>query len=251
LANNFFLNPLWAFLKRHPQVKLFTGIESFRRFNSENKTSDSKRIGDSNDYYESYNGSVLLDSTGMLQYYHKTMLVPGVETLPGFLKFLSAWFEKFGGTGGGYAKQKERTVINTGEWKLAPAICYESIYGQFMSRYVNNGANLITIITNDGWWKNTPGHKQHMNYARLRAIETRRWVARSANTGISCFIKPDGSILQSEPWGAETAIKASGITISNGKTFYVRYGDLVYQVAALATGMIILAIVYLRIRKKW
>jgi apolipoprotein N-acyltransferase len=63
-------------------------------------------------------------------------------------------------------------------FKIAPAICYESIYGEFMSKYIRNGANLICIITNDGWWKNTPGHKQHMNYARLRAIETRTWVAR-------------------------------------------------------------------------
>jgi apolipoprotein N-acyltransferase len=57
-------------------------------------------------------------------------------------------------------------------FKIAPAICYESIYGDFMSRYVKQDANLICVITNDGWWKNTPGHKQHMNYARLRAIET-------------------------------------------------------------------------------
>ena len=250
LHKNYFLAPLWAFLKRHPQLKLFTGIESYRRLNSENKTSDSKRIGNTDEYYESYNGSVLLDSNGTLQTYHKTMLVPGVETLPGFLKFLTPWFEKFGGTGTGYVKQKERTVINTGEWKLAPAICYESIYGRFMSRYVNNGASLVTIITNDGWWKNTPGHKQHMNYARLRAIENRKWVARSANTGISCFIRPDGSVVQAEPWGKEAAIKNAMITGNGDKTFYVRYGDIIFQVAALATVMILAALIFLWIRKK-
>ena len=250
LHRNFFLTPLWNFLRKHPQVKLFTGLESIRRFNSENKTADAKRIGETDQYYESYNGSVLLDSTGVVQTYHKTMLVPGVETLPGFLKFLSPWFEKFGGTGAGYAKQKERTVINTGAWKLAPAICYESIYGRFMSRYVANGANLVTIITNDGWWKNTPGHKQHMNYARLRAIETRKWVARSANTGISCFIAPDGRVVQAEPWNVATAIKNNMAMPNGAKTFYVQNGDIIFWVASLASAIIVAALLALWIIKK-
>ena len=114
-------------------------------------------------YYDSYNGSVLLDSSGALAFYHKSMLVPGVETLPWFLKFIDKWFEKFGGTTAGYAKQDERTVLNDTKhgYKIAPSICYESIYGEFMSKYVRNGANIICIITNDGWWQNTPGHKQH------------------------------------------------------------------------------------------
>jgi apolipoprotein N-acyltransferase len=92
-------------------------------------------------------------------------------------------------------------------FKIAPAICYESIYGDFMSRYVKQGANLICVITNDGWWKNTPGHKQHMNYARLRAIETRIWVARSANTGISCFIDPNGNVIDPQAYNTQAAIK--------------------------------------------
>jgi apolipoprotein N-acyltransferase len=158
------------------------------------------------------------------------MLVPGVETLPWFLKFIDSWFEKFGGTTAGYARQKERTVLNAkGGYKIAPSICYESIYGEFMSRYVRNGANLICIITNDGWWKNTPGHKQHMNYARLRAIETRTWIARSANTGISCFIDPYGRVIDPQPYDTDAVIKLP-VAVTEHKTFFVRYGDILSKI---------------------
>jgi apolipoprotein N-acyltransferase len=239
LRDNYFLNPLWSFLKQHPRLQLFTGIESFRSFTAADKTSDAKQFKGSDLYYESYNGSVLLDSSGALQVYHKSMLVPGAETLPWFLKFLSKWFDKFGGTTGGYTKQNDRTVINSAAYKLAPAICYESIYGEFMSRYMKNGANLICIITNDGWWRKTPGHKQHMSYARLRAIETRRWVARSANTGISCFISPAGEVLQPQPYNTRAAIKMN-IPVTEGQTLFVRIGDWLSKLAlAVAAGFII------------
>ena len=226
LKENYFLNPLWAFLKRHPNASLFTGIESFRMFNSKTKYSEEF----SGQHFESYNGSMVIDSSGAQSFYHKSMLVPGVETLPWFLKFIDKWFEKFGGTTAGYAKQKERTVLNAkGGFKIAPSICYESIYGEFMSKYIRNGANLICIITNDGWWKKTPGHKQHMNYARLRAIETRTWVARSANTGISCFIDPYGKVINPQPYNTEAAIKLS-INPVNTKTFFVKHGDILSRI---------------------
>ncbi len=221
-----FLDPLWSFLKRYPDASLFTGIESFRMFNAKTKYSEEFN----GQHYESYNGSVVLDSSGAQSFYHKSMLVPGVETLPWFLKFIDKWFEKFGGTTAGYARQTERTVLHAKSgFNIAPSICYESIYGEFMSKYVRNGANLICIITNDGWWKKTPGHKQHMNYARLRAIETRTWVVRSANTGISCFIDPYGRVIDPQPYNTAAAIKQS-INPGNRKTFFVKYGDILSKI---------------------
>jgi apolipoprotein N-acyltransferase len=96
-----------------------------------------------------------------------------------------------------------------------------------MSKYIRRGANLICIITNDGWWGNTPGHRQHMNYARLRAIETRTWIARSANTGISCFIDPYGTVINPLPWDVADAIRLNiSIREQDGQTFFVRYGDI-------------------------
>jgi apolipoprotein N-acyltransferase len=179
------------------------------------------------------------------------MLVPGVETLPWFLKFLGRWFDKFGGTTAGYAKQKERTVLpEKNGFKIAPSICYESIYGEFMSRYIRKGANIIVIITNDGWWKKTPGHKQHMHYARLRAIETRTWVVRSANTGISCFIDPNGRVINARPYNTSAAIKLA-IEPGEPQTFFVRYGDLLSKIAALLSIVLLAVVVRRKARRRY
>lgn len=248
LKENYFLNPLFGFLKKYPNATLFTGIESFRRMPAKTKYSQEFN----GEYYESYNGSALLDSNGVSAFYHKSMLVPGVETLPWFLKFIDKWFEKFGGTTAGYAKQNERTVlVEKNGFKIAPSICYESIYGDFMRKYIRNGANLICIITNDGWWKNTPGHKQHMNYARLRAIETRTWVARSANTGISCFIDPYGTIIEPQRYNTNAAIKMKIDVPDNTKTFYVRHGDLLSKIMTGISILLIAAAIFLKIKKRF
>ncbi|NOT51521.1 MAG: apolipoprotein N-acyltransferase [Chitinophagaceae bacterium] len=246
LKENYFLNPFWAFLKRHPNISLFTGIESYRRVDKKTKYSEEFN----GEHYESYNGSMLVDSSGASAFYHKSMLVPGVETLPWFLQFIDNWFAKFGGTTAGYAKQKDRTVLQEKNgYKIAPAICYESVYGEFMAKYVKNGANLICIITNDGWWKKTPGHKQHMNYARLRAIETRTWVARSANTGISCFIDPYGTVIDPQPYDTKAAIKLNIPATINTKTFFVRNGDILSKIMVGLSVLLLAWATSLKIRK--
>ena len=83
--------------------------------------------------------------------------------------------------------KREVLISSNREIKIAPVICYESVYGEYVTDYIKKGANLIFILTNDAWWGDTQGYKQHASYARIRAIETRRSIARSANTGISCF----------------------------------------------------------------
>ena len=84
--------------------------------------------------------------------------------------------------------------------KVAPVICYESIYGDYVSDYVGDGAQWLAVVTNDAWWRNTAGHKQHFSYAKLRAIEQRKWVGRAANTGISGFINPVGESELESVW---------------------------------------------------
>lgn len=243
MKRNFFLVPLFDFLRKHPKLNLFTGIESYRLFDK--KISPYARLIEGMGmFYEVYNGSVLLDSSGPLSFYHKSMLVPGVETLPRFLMFLGPVFEKLGGTAGGYARQSERTPVKTKNgYVIAPAICYESIYGEYMSKFIDSGANMIAVITNDGWWGNTPGYKHHMLYAKLRAIETRKWVLRSANTGISCFIDPKGNVYQPQPWWTEAAIKMH-IPVDNKKTFYVQYGDLISKLALILSPLMFLLGLY-------
>jgi apolipoprotein N-acyltransferase len=240
VKTSYFMAPVWDFLKRHPSVNLLTGIEGFRFYDALHKTPYSTKIPGSEKYAETYNSAAIMDSNDF-RIYHKSKLVPGVETLPPFLHFLDTWFEKFGGTTGGYVPQEERTVLSTfnNTYRIAPAICYESIYGEFMSKYVRDGADLIVIITNDGWWGNTAGHKQHENYARLRAIETRRWIARSANTGISCFIDPIGNIIDPQSWDTQSAIKME-VPVEKSLTFYARHGDLLSRLAILGAMVLLL-----------
>ncbi|MBC6492522.1 apolipoprotein N-acyltransferase [Flavihumibacter stibioxidans] len=230
--------PVWDFLHRHPQLKLLSGIEGYRIYRNGGQSEYARPITGTGFWYDTYNTAALLDSSGILYRYHKSKLVPGVEALPSFLRFLGSWFEQFGGTTGGYAKQEERTVLpdEHNGLRIAPAICYESIYGDFLTGFQRNGANIIAVITNDGWWGNTSGHKQHLAYARLRAIETRRWVVRSANTGISAFIDPYGTVLQAQPWDTAAAIKQV-IQPNAEQTFYARFGDWISKI------MVALAIV--------
>jgi apolipoprotein N-acyltransferase len=100
-----------------------------------------------------------------------------------------------------------------------------------MTAYMRNGANLIAVITNDGWWSETPGYRQHMNYARLRAIENRKWVVRSANTGISCFIDPQGKVYQPQPWNTAAAIRQNIPDTNSIITFYTASGDIISRIA--------------------
>lgn len=251
MKSNFFLNPLWDFLRRHPKINLLTGVESYRAYRAGSQSSTARPVPNTNIYEDDYNAAVLMDSTGPIQFYHKSRLVPGVETLPFFLHFLDALFEKFGGTTAGYTGQPDRTPMTTSNHSfiIAPGVCFESIYGEFMSEYTNNGADIIAIITNDGWWGNTPGYHQHEAYARLRAIETRHWVVRSANTGVSCVIDPYGNIIQSRPYN-ETAFIKAYVPPTHEKTFYVKYIDIVSWLAVIATIALAIGTPILIVKKK-
>lgn len=247
LIENTDVQPLFKLLNEYPKLHLFSGIESYRIF-PEKHSVYSRPIDESGNYYEVYNAAVLMDHTGVHQYYHKSMLVPGVETLPKFLLFLGPLFEQLGGTAGGYARQEIRTPVPVKDhYMIAPAICYESIYGEFLSEYIKKGSNLIVIITNDGWWGNTPGHQQHLAYARLRAIETRKWVVRSANTGISTFINPHGEKELSSTWWKEDVIKQSVYT-NQRVTLFVQWGDWISKMALVLTSFIFIIYLSKKIR---
>src|SRR5207253_1586153 len=144
---------------------------------------------------------------------------------PRIFGFLEKYAISLGGSSGSLGVENDRTVFQAQDKTIiATAICYESVYGGFLSRDMQQGAQLLFIITNDGWWANTPGYRQHMQYARLRAIEFRKSVARSANTGISCFINQRGDVLKKTEWWKPDAI--SEVLLKNKiKTFYARHGD--------------------------
>ena len=224
------------FLTKYAKAKFVIGASTFRTLNlTEPVTPTARKYRDADMYYDCFNTALQIDTSGKIQIYHKSKLVVGVEKVPypQLFKYISNLSINLGGASGSLGTQKHRSVLISPQDgnKIAPVVCYESIYGEYITEYIEKGAELIFIITNDGWWLNTSGFKQHFNFSRLRAIETRRDIASSANTGRSAFINQRGEAFQSTEWGKQDVIK--GIVNANKKkTFYVRYGDFIGRLCA-------------------
>ncbi len=253
IKDNFFYRPIWSFLKRHPSTYLLTGIDSYKNYGVDpgNKPASARMEPHSGIWYDAFNTAAFFNTDTAISLYHKFKLVPGVETLPSFLTFMAKWFDDFGGISGTLGRDYSSKVFVPSDeyFKVAPIICYESIYSEYVSTYVKKGANLLAIITNDGWWGNTPGYRQHFNYAKLRAIENRRWVARSANTGISAFINPIGTTVQSLPWDESGALRQK-IYPTTRITFFTKYGDFISTIALFTATISIILLLYMAIFKK-
>lgn len=220
------------FLAPYHNGNVLSGIESYLMYDDQ-RTPTAKPIG--NLFYDSFNAAVLVDGSSKLQFYHKSKLVPGAEKMPfgNALNILTPLFSHFGGTTGGYGSQEEPTVFYSASGiGAAPVVCFESIWGNYVAKYVQKGAQFIAIVTNDAWWGNTSGKDQHLVYAKLRAIENRRWVVRSANTGISGFINQRGDIVQKSSWWVPTALSQE-INLNEEITFYTKYSDLLVYVSLL------------------
>ncbi|TVR79904.1 MAG: apolipoprotein N-acyltransferase [Chitinophagaceae bacterium] len=245
IENDKHVNRIYDFLEqKYPHISLVTGISAYIRYTdvTEPPTPTARRYRSGDCCYDAFNSAVQLDTSRVLQLYHKSKLVPGVERMPypGIFKFLAPLTIDLGGISGSLGRQDYRGVFFTEDNKgIAPVICYESVYGEHVAEYINNGANAIFIVTNDGWWDDTPGYKQHLYFSSLRAIEGRKSIARSANTGISAFINQRGDILQpTEFW--EPAVIRGVIYFNDYKTFYIRYGDYISRLAILLSIMSLL-----------
>lgn len=223
-------------LEALPKTRFITGLTYLEKFGPDAADVPREATRNKNGSYTlDYNSAMQIDHSSRIQVYHKSKLVPGPEMMP-FAEVLEPFqqylFSSLGGYIGNMGRQKERGVFTTDNPDLvaAPVICYESVYGDYVTDYIKKGATFIAIVTNDGWWGDTPGYRQHFAYARLRAIETRRSVARSANTGYSGFINERGDVLQRSAWWEEGALRQS-ISINKTHTFYVRNGDLIGRIA--------------------
>ncbi len=227
-------------------LKLITGIDGYHVFQegeplSPNVREQVRRNGDTL-RYEVLNAAVQLEiGKEEVPLYRKSKLVPGPEIFPfkEALFFLEPLVEQLEGTTAGVGTQPERSVLSSGSGKVAPAICYESIFGEYVNGYIRKGAQAIFIMTNDGWWDHTAGHRQHLYFASLRAIETRRSIARSANSGISAFINQRGDILQPTRYDEAAAIRQD-ILFSDRVTFYVLWGDLIARIALFGAALLLL-----------
>ncbi len=215
---------------------------------------DSKLSSDGSYYYDIFNSAVLLDSNSNpdnLQRYNKIKLVIGSERMPyqeklTFLKDIIRW-----GVGlSSYQTGQDTTIFNVyNKFRFNVAICYESIYPEFFSRFIDKGAMFSVIITNDGWWGKLPGTYQHNQFAVFRAIENRRWMVRCANTGISGTIDPYGNYYHKTPINQEVCFTAN-IGLREEKTFYTIYGDWLPKLCCYLSGIILMVGIVLKFFRK-
>jgi apolipoprotein N-acyltransferase len=236
---------LRAFQQRHPQAALLSGMSSAYLLQpGEPLRSTARPLGDDHHWYEAYNAAVFIGTRGAAEPYHKSKLVAGVELMP-FEEVLGPLSElalDLGGTTGSLGAQAERTVFAdpASGLRIAPAICYESVFGEHVAAHVRNGANLIAIMTNDGWWGRSAGYRQHLAFAPLRAIELRRSIARSANTGISCFIDQRGGIHEATEWWVPDA-RRYRVHLNERITFFAQHGDVLGLAAVWLAVVLIIA----------
>lgn len=241
------------FLTQYPRVKIVTGASTFRRYAGTEDVPSTARVTNGDIYYDAFNSSIQVDTSQNIQIYHKAKLVPGVELTPymRYLPFMKKLALDMGGISGSYGLTPGVPLFfNPDEQcNIFTAICYESVYGDFVAEKVRQGANLLVVCTNDGWWGNTEGHRQHLQYARLRAIETRRWVARSANTGISAFITPRGAVIDAQPYW-EPAVIEHAVTPYYHQTFYVKYSGYIARAPVIFCILLVAYTIVLRVIRR-
>ena len=175
-------------------------------------------------HYEYFNALFLVaPQKGIVDSYHKIHLVPFGERLP-FDDVLPRLRSIPLGQGN-FSPGKEFKPIKIGQVRFAPLICFECIFPRLVRRFVNNGAQFLVNVTDDGWWGRTSGQFQHAEMAVLRCIENRISMVRCANTGVSMFIDPYGRV-KGRTRTFVRVTQSAPVSLREGETFYTRHGDL-------------------------
>ncbi|MCR4859568.1 MAG: apolipoprotein N-acyltransferase [Bacteroidales bacterium] len=225
-----------GFLAAHPGTRMLMGASTYDVYETRSAPSILARpFGDG--WVLSHNSALMVSAEGRPEVFHKSKLVVGTELTPYPRIFapLDDWLSAKMGVGGLMGRcvgQEEVSTLHFGEVPVGCAVCYESVYGEYCTDYVRKGAQAMTVITNDAWWGDTPGYRQHLSFARLRAIELRRDIARCGNTGISCFIDQRGEVLDQTSWWTRGTLTGL-VHLSSEQTAFVRHGDLVGRVCTL------------------
>ena len=217
------------------RMSLTSGYINYQYYSKQDAPAASSVIRGTDVHYDSYNAILHIEpGNAMIQSYRKMRLVPFAERVPyatnvPFLIEPLRWGVGISNWGIG----KDSTVFteSANNAKFLAMVCYESIFPEFVSSFVKRGAEFLVFITNDSWWGNTSGARQHNQFAVLRAIENRRWVIRCANGGISCFIDPLGRMYDTTSMYTEASISRT-IGMRDEQTFYTRHGDWIARIAS-------------------
>lgn len=243
--------PMFKYIQgeNHPDTKLITGASTLIRY-GDVKATDTAHFYEGYGWYDQFNSALLVNSEGIAEdIYHKGKLVIGVEAVP--LKSLFDTFEvDLGGVSGQLGWGREYTLFTNDGVKIGPSICYEGLYGEYFAGFAREGAEVMALVSNDGWWGNTPGHKRLFDFSRLRAIETRRAIARSANTGISGFISPTGEVIGERLLWDQEGVLTAELELREEKTLYTLYGDWIARIATYIAVLSLLYYVAYRTRKR-
>ncbi len=236
------LQDLYGFINRIG-IPVLTGIPDREEYEKgrDSIPSDAKATASPDLFYRDWNSALLFykEPSGKFNYqrYHKQKLVPFGERVPfvdaiPVLGDIFKWGVGLGSwnTGKNYdvfaLPYKGGSISQIDTARFCTMICYESVYPDFVREFVQRGAEFITIVTNDGWYGKSSGPHQHNQYAVLRAIENRRWVARSANTGISSVIDDRGNIVEETELMTSASI-STRIPLKRELTLYTRIGDVI------------------------
>ncbi len=177
-----------------------------------------------------WNAAFLVSGGRTIGHYDKMRLVPFGEYVP--MRKMLFFAEKLVHAVGEFEFGTKDTPL-AGHFRYGPAICYEVVFPQIPRTQVVNGANVLVTITNDAWYDGTSAPRQHLNQARLRAVETDRYLLRAGTTGISAFVDPTGRIVSELPMGGQGIVYAD-FQPRTTTTPYVRFGDW-FAWAACAT----------------
>jgi apolipoprotein N-acyltransferase len=190
-----------------------------------------------------YNSAALVAPSGAwIARYDKIHLVPFGEYIP--FENLIFFAQKLTREIGTFARGTQRNPLNEDGVRLGTFICYESVFPNEVRQFALHGGTVFVNISNDGWYGPTGAPRQHLNMARMRAVENDRWLLRGTNTGITAVIDPYGRIVAEVPRNQRTSLQAA-YSLVESTTFYTRHGDWFPFVCAIIT----LAGVVLRFRE--
>ena len=232
------LKTLHDYVQRFPQFAFVIGGTTMEWVPEGMEDDFPAREAGLNRYYYCHNSALLIDTVNM-QHRNKSQLTPGVEAIPEWMGFLKNYSLTMGIARGTLKTDPEAKVMSFGDHKVGVAICYESAFGEYVGSFCKKGADLLFVITNDGWWGDTPGYRQHFEFSKLRAIENRRCIARSANTGRSGFFNQRGDVLQQTEYWVPTAIKET-LKANTKVTFYAKHGDYLSRIAVYLTFVLLI-----------
>ncbi len=171
-----------------------------------------------------FNRAYLIYHGELKAHYDKVHLVPFGEYIP--FSTILGFLNKIVEGPGNFSQGKGLYPLIKGNLAMGTLICYEIIFPDLVAEVVNNNAQLLVNISNDAWFGDTSGPYQHLNQAIVKAIETKRFVLRATNTGISAIISPKGDVLKRLPLDKEGFLIYDNVALMDKKTFFVKHHNI-------------------------